>query len=447
MADPLLEALRAPAQTRRLDNGLRLVALRDPRAPLVAVHLQTRAGAAWDVGAGELPAVPGLAHLVEHMLFAGTARAPEGRYDALLGAAGAENNAWTEHQGMALSVLAPVEALDLVLALEADRMAGLDAEAVARQLPRERRVIAQERSLERDRPGGHALLALRAVSYGPGHPLQHGVLGAEGALSRVDAAQILAFHARAFAPEATVLALVGDIEPAQALDAAARAFGAIPSRPGQEGPPLGPEATRPARRVFLDDVDGVVLYATWPLPGSARPEAAAAHLLADLLGQARAGARPTALERARRRGALEDWRAWVEPAVEGGRLVVELRGRSRAGPLLRALQRARAELVRGEGLDPRLDEVRARWRSWAVEQVQDPQERAEALARCVLETGEPDCFRAHVERHLAVQPPAVREAAARWMADPAMVLLEVRSPHRPRGTLHGAQPLPFRELP
>ena len=62
-----------------LSNGLRVVIHADRRAPLIALHVQYAVGAAEDS-----TAQAGLAHLVEHLMFEGSAHAPDGAYDAWL---------------------------------------------------------------------------------------------------------------------------------------------------------------------------------------------------------------------------------------------------------------------------------------------------------------------------------------------------------------------------
>lgn len=441
--EQLLARLQVQVVEHRFDNGLRLVVQTDRRAPLVAMHLQTAAGASWDVGGPGWPEAAGMAHLVEHLIYAGSERAPHGTYDRLLAAAGAETNAWTEHHAMALTALVPVEALDLLLALEADRLTGLSEEAVAARLDVERRVVAQERGIERDGPGGLDSLALRTLSFAPGHPERHSVLGSETELERVSPAQVRAFHAAAFAPSSCVLVLVGDVDPALAIESVGETLGAVPARPGWEGPSSGPEAVRPAAATHFDDIGGTTLYASWPLPPSQDSQAAAAHLLADLLGQQDQGL----LGEARRRGRIERHAAWVELNPGGGRLVVQLRSRQgKAERLRRLLDRAVAELHERPLPEERLAAVTARWRSWAARVGQDPQDQAETLARCTQENGEAGCFAAHVGRHLGVQPAEVQAAARTLLAPQERVLLVVLAPGQGARSLDDAPRLDPSEL-
>jgi zinc protease len=75
-----------------LANGLRVVLLEDHSAPVVALQTWVHFGSA-----DEAPAVAGIAHVFEHMLFKGTERFPHGEIAALIEGAGGTVNAWTSY--------------------------------------------------------------------------------------------------------------------------------------------------------------------------------------------------------------------------------------------------------------------------------------------------------------------------------------------------------------
>ncbi len=431
----LLDGLHLPVREETLDNGLRVVVSPDHRAPVFALHIQTAAGAANDLAPpGGGPARPGLAHLVEHLLFAGSPRAPHGAYDALLSAAGGENNAWTEHDAMAVHMVAPVEALDLALALEADRLAALDRESVAARLDVERAVVERERAIDRDSPGGLDLAALRAALYPPGHPDAGSVAGSASALAEVTVDEVLAFHAGAWAPGNAVLVLVGDVDPDDALARIRAHFAPVPARPATPAPdgtedrsgssqPL-PEPVVGERALHLDDVDAVSLFAAWPLPTAEHPDAPALALLADVLAMRRHGR----LGRRVERGRLDRAEAWTAHDRRGGRFVLRTSDERPAPRQLREVDRALAGLAQDPPTAAELERSKARWRSWAARALEDPQERAEILAGCVLERGRADCFADHVARHLSVTGDALPDVAARWLQPDRRLLLSVTSP-------------------
>ena len=80
------------AEVHTLANGLRVVILEDHSAPVVALQTWVHFGSA-----DEGPAVAGIAHVFEHMLFKGSERFPNGEIAAIVEAAGGSVNAWTSY--------------------------------------------------------------------------------------------------------------------------------------------------------------------------------------------------------------------------------------------------------------------------------------------------------------------------------------------------------------
>src|SRR5262249_58938979 len=71
----------------RLDNGLGVILLRDPAAPVVAYQTWFRVGSRHEA-AGKT----GISHLFEHLMFNQTENLPAGEFDRQMGAARGGNN-------------------------------------------------------------------------------------------------------------------------------------------------------------------------------------------------------------------------------------------------------------------------------------------------------------------------------------------------------------------
>jgi zinc protease len=67
------------ARRFRLGNGLGLITVIDPRAPIVALQTWYRVGSRH-----ERPGATGMAHLFEHLMFGQTERLPPGEFDRLV---------------------------------------------------------------------------------------------------------------------------------------------------------------------------------------------------------------------------------------------------------------------------------------------------------------------------------------------------------------------------
>lgn len=101
-----------------LDNGLTVILHEDSDSTLAAVNVLYKIGSK-----NEKSDQTGITHLFEHMMFTGTPSIPD--IDALLQDAGGENNAFTNADYTNYYSYAPTVNLELLLAIEADRMSDL----------------------------------------------------------------------------------------------------------------------------------------------------------------------------------------------------------------------------------------------------------------------------------------------------------------------------------
>ena len=103
-----------------LANGLEVVVIPDHRTPVVTHMIWYKVGSA-DETAGK----SGLAHFLEHLMFKGTAKNPEGRFSQTLATIGGQENAFTTPDYTAYFQRIAKEYLPKVMEFEADRMTGL----------------------------------------------------------------------------------------------------------------------------------------------------------------------------------------------------------------------------------------------------------------------------------------------------------------------------------
>src|SRR3990172_10549110 len=113
-------AVGADLYSRTLANGLRVIVKEDRRAPTIAHLVWYRAGAM-----DETSGTTGVAHVLEHMMFKGTKAMPAGEFSRRVAAAGGRENAFTGHDYTVYFQQAERSRLELMIELEADRMANL----------------------------------------------------------------------------------------------------------------------------------------------------------------------------------------------------------------------------------------------------------------------------------------------------------------------------------
>jgi predicted Zn-dependent peptidase len=228
--------LHLPVATRALPNGLTVVVSEDRSAPVFGLCVCYRIGSRLEPRGRS-----GFAHLFEHLMFEGTPNAPKGVFDRVCEASGGSNNGQTRPDVTIYLVDAPSSALDRLLFLEADRMAGL---AFGQEsLDNQRDVVKEEilSNVQNDPYGlfeyGELPLALFEKwenahdGYGDFHDLDAATLG-----------NVESFFGAFYRPDNAILAVAGDVSAEEVFARAAERFGAIPrgvphDRPDLHEPP------------------------------------------------------------------------------------------------------------------------------------------------------------------------------------------------------------------
>jgi predicted Zn-dependent peptidase len=199
----LLPALADPI-THRLANGVDLVSLEIPEAPLVCLDFWCRAGSVF-----EAPGESGMAHFLEHMVFKGSDHLAPGEFDLQIEALGGNSNAATGFDDVHYHVLigpeAAPRALDLLLELVLSPR--LEAQAFAM----ERQVVLEELAQSEDQPEEVALQRLLELAC-PDHPYSLPILGRRQALLGHAPDAMAAFHQRLYGGGRCVLALSGAVQ-------------------------------------------------------------------------------------------------------------------------------------------------------------------------------------------------------------------------------------------
>ncbi len=255
----LLIAVPAMAQvfnpeTFTLKNGMQVVVIPNHRVPVVSHMVYYKVGSA-----DEVEGKTGLAHMVEHMMFKGTKTVPAGVFSQMVARNGGRDNAFTTADYTAYYQNVAVDKLDLVMRLEADRMANLSLKDGDFQP--ERQVVLEERRMRTENAPG-ALLGeqINAALY-LNTPYHHPVIGWRSEIEKYVLQDVIDFHRRWYAPNNAVLLVAGDITAAALKPLAEKYYGVIPARPvpprqrTEEPPPIA------ARTVELRDPN--VHLANW----------------------------------------------------------------------------------------------------------------------------------------------------------------------------------------
>jgi predicted Zn-dependent peptidase len=224
-------------QEYRLANGLRLLVLPNGSLPIASFQVHYGVGSR-----NERQGITGISHLFEHMMFRGSKELGPEEFARIIQAKGGEVNAFTTQDSTSYFENIPVEQLELVVRLEADRLKNLDL--TPESFASEREVVRSERKLRSvDSPFGLPLELLYATAYTQ-HSYQWPVIGWDADLVAMTHADCLEYYRTYYHPANMVIVVAGAVAPAQVKDLVEQYFGDIPS----PGPPPRVHAVEPRQR-------------------------------------------------------------------------------------------------------------------------------------------------------------------------------------------------------
>ncbi len=266
----------------RFPNGFELLVVPDRHAPVLALDLWVRVGSAC-----ERPDEAGMAHLVEHMLFKGTARRGPGEIAREVEGVGGEINAYTsfDHTVYTLTVASRFAGLGLDLLADAAFGSGFDPV----ELDREKQVVLEEIRRGRDLPQLRLSRLLFEQAY-TRHPYGRPVIGREETVAGFTRDRCLEFVSRWYRPGNMTLVACGDARPGRLAERVAALFGTR----GRSGRPRGTARLRePAPGAFrarfeVADVSETYWNLAFPGPSASHPDVAALDVLTTVVGQGEA---------------------------------------------------------------------------------------------------------------------------------------------------------------
>jgi predicted Zn-dependent peptidase len=221
-----------------LPSGVRIVTEAMPAVRSVSLGFWIGTGSR-----GESDEQAGLSHLLEHLLFKGSAKYGSLEIDQIFDSMGAELNAGTGKE--TTSVYARV--IDEHVADAFDVMADMVFRPALRDVDSEREVILEEIAMYEDDPQEKVFDVLGAAVFGS-HPLGRAIIGRAPVVAETPVPEIAAFHAARYVPANIVIAAAGAIDhDALVALSAERVPGAVEKdgdAPVHVPAPTGRESTR-----------------------------------------------------------------------------------------------------------------------------------------------------------------------------------------------------------
>jgi zinc protease len=397
-----------------LANGLEMVVVPDHRTPVVTHMTWYKVGSA-----DETPGKSGLAHFLEHLMFKGTAKNPEGRFSQTVATLGGQENAFTTADYTGYFQRIAREHLETMMAFEADRMTGLvlSEDNVVPEL----KVVLEEYNMRvansPDARLGEQISAALFLNSPYGRP----VIGWRHEIEKLTRDDALAFYRRFYTPNNAVVVIAGDVTADEVKALAEKTYAKVP-RVADIAPRARPQEPLPVapRTVMLADPrvaqPGMQRSYLVPSYAKSRTDAAALEVLAHILGSGSTSRLYRALVVDQRLAtnaggyyqgsALDDSRFGVYASPQPGTAFAAVEG---------AIDEVIVDLIKNGVGTEELDRAKTRMIADAVYAA----DNQAALARwygTALTTGATvDDVKAWPDQIRAVSADAVRDAARTWL--------------------------------
>ena len=257
-------AINIPYETFTLPNGLTVVLSQDHTVPRVTVDVWYHVGSK-----NEKSGRTGFAHMFEHVMFTGSAHVPYGTQDRYTEGVGGFNNGSTSNDRTNYYEDVPSNYLETNLWIESDRMGFLLDKLDSAKFAAQRDIVQNERRQGVDnQPYGRSFEILLSQILPGAHPYAWPVVGYMTDLQRATVSDVKEFFRLYYAPNNATIAIVGDVDPAQAKAWAKKYFADLPRGAAIQRPSVPRVTMAEAKRVTYEDrVQVPRLYLSWPTVG------------------------------------------------------------------------------------------------------------------------------------------------------------------------------------
>ena len=443
---PLWQANVAQAQAVQqftLANGMTLIVKADARAPTAVHMLWVRVGSM-----DEVDGTSGVAHVLEHMLFKGSAKVKPGEFSRRVAALGGRENAFTNKDYTGYYQQIPAASLQEVMRLEADRFA--NNQWPDEEFKKELEVVKEERRMRtEDVPRMMLFEQLNAAQF-VASPYRRPIIGWMNDLDAMTPNDARAFYKRWYVPANAAVVIVGDVDVKQVKSWADEIYGRIPA--GQvpaRKPQLEPAQNGTRRVQFKAPAEQAYVALSWKVPGfkgfneeDSTRDALALNMLAAVL-DGYSGAR---LDRSLTQGEnrLADSAGAYNSFSGRGPQVFSLDGvpaKGKTPEQLEAALRAQITRIATDGVsESEMKRVRAQWQASKVFQRDSLFNQAREMGSDWIEGLPLDASDRLIDRLIAVTPEQVQHVANTYFGDDNLTVATLIPQSGPRPPLRKPPP-------
>jgi zinc protease len=269
-----------PLTKATLENGMEVILRESHAAPVASFWLFYRVGSR-----NERPGLTGISHWVEHMLFKGTEKYPQGEFDKVVARSGGSFNGMTWQDWTTYYETFPAERIELALDVESDRM--VNAIFDPEETESERTVIISEREGSENSYRWLLNQEVQAAAY-QAHSYQHPVIGWKEDLLSMNRDDLYEHYRTFYTASNAIAVAVGDFDTQAMLGKIQDYFGHLPPGPARPAMRLREPEQLAERRVTLRGTDPTsYLQMVFHVPAAQGEDFFALTVLDSVLGGAK----------------------------------------------------------------------------------------------------------------------------------------------------------------
>jgi len=264
-----------------LPNGLTIIVQEDHSAPVASVQAWCETGSITEdkqLGAG-------LSHILEHMLFKGTATRHPNEIAQAVQNAGGYINAYTSFDRTVFWIDIPAKGVATAIDILSDAM--MNSTLPPEEYTKEQEVIRREFAMGYDNPDRMSSLTLFANAFSV-HPYRHPVIGHIEVYNKLTREDVMAYYKSRYVPNNLFFVVTGDVDAEKVYQQLGAYFEKYPRQAlapvyiPQEPPQLG---RREEHKEFPTELSRMDL--AWHIPEITHPDVPALDMLSVILGNGR----------------------------------------------------------------------------------------------------------------------------------------------------------------
>lgn len=230
-----------------LDNGTRIISCPMKDRKSLSLGIWVSVGSRF-----ERPALSGISHYLEHMVFKGTKKYTCQQIKELIEGVGGAFNGFTSEEVTCYFVKMPSRYLDRGIDILSEMV--INPLLSEEDILKERTVILEEIKMYKDQPHSHVYELLDGLLW-PGHPLGNSTLGTAETVAAVNRAALEEYRRLCYSPANLVISAAGGLDHAELARKVKARFGRLSEGPRNEFVPAVSGQSEPRVRILGKDTE------------------------------------------------------------------------------------------------------------------------------------------------------------------------------------------------